>query len=179
MSVRTPTRTVNLAELYGEPEMAWSRAVEALGQGSVGAEVPVFLGTVGSDGRPHSAGVGVVVHETDVFFTSGAKAYKSKHLERDPRVTLSMRLDGIDLVFEGTAARVEDRQTLEMVARLYADGGWPAQATAEPDAPAITAPYSAQSAGPGPWSLYRLTVEKAIGLGLRPPHGASRWVFAG
>jgi len=178
MSARTPSSTVNLATLYDEPDMPWSRAVEALGQGSFGPNTPVFLGTVGPDGRPHSAGVGVVVLDTDLYFTSGTKAYKSRHLRAKPHVTLSMRLDGIDLVLEGTAARVTDRDTLHQVAKLYAEGGWPATATDDPDQPALTAPYSAQSAGPGPWDLYRFTIDTAIGLGLRPPHGASRWVFA-
>ena len=45
------------------------------------------------------------------------------------------------------------------------------------DGDAITAPYSAQSAGPGPWWLYRFRIRTAFGVGLRPPHGASRWDF--
>ncbi|WCB91916.1 hypothetical protein DSM104299_00594 [Baekduia alba] len=176
MTARTPIETVNLATLYDEPEMPWSRAVEALGEGSLGPDTVAFLGTVGADGRPHSAGVGVVVLDTEVHFTSGTKAYKSSHLAEDPRATVSLRLDGIDLVLEGTAAKVAERDTLERAAQLYAAGGWPASVDAE--APALIAPYSAQSAGPGPWALYRFTVDKAIGVGLRPPHGASRWVFS-
>lgn len=34
-----------------------------------------------------------------------------------------------------------------------------------------------QSAGPPPWYLYRLKVHTAFGVGLREPHGASRWRF--
>lgn len=45
------------------------------------------------------------------------------------------------------------------------------------DGDAITAPYSAQSAGPPPWHLYRIDVRTAFGVGLREPHGASRWRF--
>jgi hypothetical protein len=57
-----------------------------------------------------------------------------------------MRLDGIDLVLEGEARRETDPATLTAVAAAYDAGGWPAQA----DGDAITAPYSAQSARPGP-----------------------------
>lgn len=87
--------------------------------------------------------------------------------------TLSLRPDGIDLIFEGDAQRVVDRSTLEQVAAVFRVGGWPAAV----DGDAITAPYSAQSAGPPPWHLYRLNVQTAFGVGLREPHGASRWRF--
>jgi hypothetical protein len=173
MTPRTPRQTVNLATLYGEPDMPWARAAEALGTGSVGPDVPCFLGTVRPDGRPHAAGVGVVHHEGDLYFTSGPATRKSRDLAENPWCTLSLRLDGIDLVLEGQAARVTDEATLATVAALYRDGGWPAQP--DQDAAAITAEYSAQSAGPPPWPLYRFTIDTAYGVGLRPPHGASRW----
>jgi hypothetical protein len=38
-----PRETINLATLYDEAEMPWSRAKEELGTGSLGADVPVFL----------------------------------------------------------------------------------------------------------------------------------------
>ena len=173
MTVTSPRETVNLAELYDQDEMPWSRAADALGTGSVGPEVPCFLGTVRPDGRPHAAGVGVAVHDEFLYFTSGPATRKSENLRLNDACTLSLRLDGIDLVLEGTAARVTDATTLELVASLYREGGWPATAAGD----AITAPYSAQSAGPGPWHLYRFTVSTAFGVGLREPHGASRWRF--
>ncbi len=168
-----PTQTTNLATLYDEELMPWSRAAEALGTGALGPEAPCFLGTVRPDGRPHAAGVGVVVHNGDLFFTSGSAARKARNLAANPVCTLSMRLDGIDLVMEGNARRETDLVTLTAVAAVYDAGGWPAQA----DGDAITAPYSAQSAGPGPWPLYRFRIRTAFGVGLRPPHGASRWDF--
>jgi choline dehydrogenase len=55
---------------------------------------------------------------------------------------------------------------------------WPSlEGTSADWADAITAPYSAQSAGPPPWYLYRFTPRTAFGVGLRAPHGASRWRF--
>ncbi len=47
----------------------------------------------------------------------------------------------------------------------------------EVEGDAITAPYSAQSAGLGPWWLYRFRIRTAFGVGLRSPHGAGRWDF--
>ena len=173
MTLPSPRQTRNLAELYGEELMPWSRATDALGTGSLGAEVPCFLGTVDRDGRPHASGVGVAESAGALYFTSGPKTRKSRNLAAGPACTLSLRLDDIDLVIEGEAHRVTDRATLERVAAVFREGGWPAQA----DGDAISAPYSAQSAGPPPWYLYRIDMHTASGVALREPHGASRWRF--
>lgn len=170
---RQPEETVDL-DIYGSGSMPWSRALEALGTGSTSAATPCFLGTVRPDGRPHAAGVGVAECDGDLYFTSGPGTRKSRNLAANPACTLSLRLDGIDLVLEGEAHRVTDGPTLERVAALFRDGGWPA----EVDGDALTAPYSAQSAGPPPWHLYRLRFDTAFGVGLREPHGASRWRFS-
>lgn len=167
------TETASL-DIYGAGSMPWSRALDALGSGSVGSAVPCFLGTVRPDGRPHAAGVGIVELDGRVYFTSGPGTRKSRNLVENPACTLSLRLDGIDLVLEGEAHRVTDEPTLDRVAELFHDGGWPARREGD----AITAPYSAQSAGRPPWYLYALTFHTAFGLGLREPFGASRWRFA-
>ena len=84
-----------------------------------------------------------------------------------------MRLPGIDLVLDGTAARVTDPETLEQVAAGYRAGGWPAQV----DGDAFTAPYSAPSAGPPPWHVYRFTFRTVVGVATTEPNGATRWRF--
>ena len=84
-----------------------------------------------------------------------------------------MRLDGIDLILEGDAQRVVDGPTLEAVAAAFREGGWPAVV----DGDAFTAPFSAPSAGPSPWHLYRIIVATAFGVALRAPYGATRWRF--
>ncbi|MER6767661.1 pyridoxamine 5'-phosphate oxidase family protein, partial [Amycolatopsis sp. NPDC000746] len=40
------------------------------------------------------------------------------------------------------------------------------------------APFSAPSAGPPPWHLYRLTLRRAVGVASEEPHGATCWEFA-
>jgi hypothetical protein len=169
----TPRETTNLAELYDEPLMDWSRAAEALGSGSLGAGTSCFLGTVRPDGRPHATGIGIAEHDGDLYFTSGPNTGKARNLAANPACSLAIRLDGIDLSLEGDAARVTDAATIDAVVAAYVDGGWPARR----DGDAITADYSAQSAGPPPWHLYRFTPRVAFGVALRPPHGASRWRF--
>jgi hypothetical protein len=83
-------------------------------------------------------------------------------------------LEGIDLVLEGEATRVTDRPTLEALAARYRESGWPTEVEGD----AFTAPYSAPSAGPPPWYLYRFSFDTAFGVATAEPYGATRWRFA-
>jgi hypothetical protein len=114
-----------------------------------------------------------VWHQGHLYFTSSPGTRKSRNLKANPACTISARLEGIDLVLDGAATRVTDGPTLEQVAGLYRAGGWPAQV--EDDA--LTAPFSAPSAGPPPWHLYRFTFHTAVGVATAEPHGATRWRF--
>jgi len=173
MTERAPTETTNL-DRYGNAELPWSRPRDILAGGPAGPEITWFLGTVQPDGTPHAAGVGAVWHDGDLYFTSGPGARKARNLAASQACTLSTKLEGIDLVFEGVAARVTDKATLETLAAVYREGGWPAQV----DDDAFTAPYSAPSAGPPPWQLYRFTFHTVFGVATAEPYGASRWRFA-
>jgi hypothetical protein len=172
MTDRTPTTTTNL-DRYGNAALPWSRAHSELAKGSTGPDTTHFLGTVGPDGRPHVAGVGAAWLDDDLYFTSNLAARKARNLAANPACTISVRLEGIDLVLEGTAARITDRPTLEQLAALYSAGGWPAEVEGD----AFTAPYSAPSAGPPPWQLYRFTFHTAFGVTTAEPYGATRWRF--
>jgi hypothetical protein len=111
--------------------------------------------------------------EGDVYFTSGPATRKSDNLRANPTCTISVRLAGIDLVLEGTADTVTDARTLEQAAAIYRAAGWPAEVKGD----AFTAPYSAPSAGPPPWHLYRFRIDTAFGVATAEPHGATRWRF--
>ena len=119
------------------------------------ANLTWFLGTTGADGRPHAAGVGATWHDGAVYFTSGDATRKSRNLAEKP-CRLDLRAaDGPGPGVRGEAVRVTDRPTLDAVAKRYNDGGWPATVEGE----ALTAPFSAPSAGPPPWRLYRLRLD--------------------
>jgi hypothetical protein len=135
--------------------------------------MPRYLGTTKPDGTPHSAGIGAVWAGDAMYIVSGPDTRKSRNLAANPACTLSMRLSDLDLVLEGEAHRVTDSETLERVAAVYRDLGWPAQVEGD----AFTAPYSAPSAGPPPWHLYRLAIRTAFGVATAEPHGATRWRF--
>jgi Pyridoxamine 5'-phosphate oxidase len=164
-------KTKNL-DIYGSGAVPWRRAREALA-GSRGSGATFFLGTVRPDGTPHAAGLGAVWVDDTLWFVTGLQTRKARNLAANPACTISCRLPGIDVVLEGRAERVTDPDTLERLAGVYREGGWPA--TVEADA--FTAPYSPPSAGPPPWHLYRCTLQTAIGVATAAPHGASRWRF--
>lgn len=172
MADREPTETVSL-DIYEGSALQWSRARDMLVSGPKGPLAGFFLGTVRPDGRPHAAGVGAVWHDGDLYFTSGLGTRKSRNLAKNPACTISVKFPGIDLTFEGEATEVADHGTLEQVAAIYRDLGWPAEVADD----GFVAPYSAPSAGPPPWQLYRFRFYTVVGLSTAEPHGATRWKF--
>jgi len=172
MTDREPIETTNL-DRYGNAELPWSRPRDLLQGGSPTPDIAFYLGTVRPDGRPHAAGIGALWLDGDLYFTSGPATRKARNLASNPACTISCRLEGIDLILEGEAARVIDQPTLEEAARRYREGGWPAEVQGD----AFTAPYSAPSAGPPPWQLYRFTLHTAFGVATAEPYGATRWRF--
>lgn len=172
MTEPAPVEVTNL-DRYGHDVVPWSRPRDLLAASPSQLDITFFLGTTRPDGRPHSAGIGALWHEGEIFLTSSPAARKAKNLAANPYCTLSVKLAGIDLVMEGEAHRVTDAPTLEQAAQLYRDSGWPAQVEGD----AFTAPYSAPSAGPPPWYLYRFTLHTAFGVTTAEPHGATRWRF--
>lgn len=174
MAARRPTEERNLDTLYGGGPFTWEAARASVAEALPKAETAVFLNTVRPDGRPHSAAVGVLWQDDALYVVSGPATQKSRNLAASPQCTLAVRTGAGDLVFEGTAQRVTDPDTLESVAADYRDGGWPVQVADD----AFTAPYSAQSAGPPPWYLYRVHYATVVGVAHRKPFGATRWRFA-
>jgi len=157
-------------DMYGYKPLAWSRALKQLEESSSGT---YWLATVKPDGRPHVAAVGALWVDGKIYFTSGTRTRKGRNLAVNPNCVFSVSLTGIDLVFEGTAVRITDRPTLLRLAKRYEAQGWPARVSDD----ALTAEYSAPSAGPPPWNLYVLKPARAFGVATAQPWGATRWQF--
>jgi Pyridoxamine 5'-phosphate oxidase len=180
MSAIEPVETTNL-DVYGNAAIPWSRVRDLLqtGQGDAtvggGGEVnrTFWLSTVGPSGLPHLAGVGALWIDDQVWFTSGERTRKSRHLAANPACAIAVSLARFDLVIEGRAMRVTDRASLEKLAAAYRAQGWPAEVGGDD----LTAPFSAPSAGPAPWQLYVLAAEVAFGVAGAEPFGATRWRF--
>lgn len=165
-------------DIYGNKPIPWSRPLAQLETANTTDAVPGapktwWLATIRPDGRPHIAGVGAQWVAGKLYFTSGPGTRKSKNLAENPNCVISVSLRDIDLTVEGRAARVTDAKTLQRLAKIYADTGWPARTTDG----ALTAEFSAPSAGPPPWYLYEMTPTTAFGVASAEPYGAMRWRF--
>lgn len=172
MTDREPIEVTNL-DIYGHPALLWSRPHTILTELDK-YSTTFFLGTSRPNGIPHAAAVGPVWFEGDLYFTSGPETRKARNLAANAACTISVKLEGIDLILEGEAHRVTDKAILEQVAKRFRDGGWPAEVEGD----AFTAPFMAPSGGPPPWHLYRFTFHTAFGSATAQPDGATRWRFA-
>ena len=118
--------------------------------------------------RPHTTGLGAEWLDGSWWFETGRSTRKGRNLERDPRCTLAVALDEFDLVVSGhrlggdrpgdggPAGRDLGRRRLAVPGRRVGT--------------ALTAEFSAPSAGKPPWHVYRITA----GLGDGAVHGRAR-----
>jgi hypothetical protein len=162
--------TARNLDIYGAAPLPWSRALKRLEAGTARS---YWLATTKPDGRPHVAAVGALWVDGKIYFTSGTRTRKGRNLAANPNCVFSVSLTGIDLVVEGSAVRITDPPTLLRLAKRYADQGWPASVSGD----ALTAEYSAPSAGPPPWNLYVVRPTTAFGVATAEPWGATRWQF--
>jgi PPOX class probable F420-dependent enzyme len=172
----------NLAELYHTPLLDWSRIESRLQAGlsqAPGSGGPdrhtSWLATINPDGSPHVTGIGALWGEGCFWFETGRQSRKGRNLARDPRCTLSVAAQEFDLVVEGEATLVTDSGTVSRLAARWVAAGWPARV--DNTGQALTADFSAPSAGPPPWHVYRLTPATATALATVDPGGATRWRF--
>ncbi len=172
----------NLAELYELEPLDWAPVAARLDRGisqGPGTGGPdrhtVWLATIDADGRPHVTGIGALWVDGTWWFETGDSTRKGRNLGRDPRCTLSVATDEFDLVVEGTAEIVTDPEVVADLAARWAAEGWPAEV--DETGTALTAPYSAPSAGSPPWHVYRVTPQRAVVLQTVEPGGATRFRF--
>ena len=76
-----------------------------------------------ADGRPHVTPLIGVTDDGVVHFCTGLREQKARNLEHSPQVALTTGTNtwakGLDVVVEGTAERVVDRDTLQRLADAY------------------------------------------------------------
>jgi hypothetical protein len=172
----------NLADLYNLPVLEWSSIQSRLDAGipqGPGAGGPnrhtCWLSTINPDGSPHLTGIGALWVDGAFWFETGEGTRKGKNLARDARCALSVATSEFDLVVEGEATQVTDPPTVAAMAAKWIAEGWPARV--DDTGQALTAEFSAPSAGPPPWFVYRLTPHTATALATVEPGGATRWTF--
>ena len=172
----------NLADLYHSPLLDWAPIQARLAAGlsqAPGTGGPdrhtCWLATINPDGSPHVTGIGALWADGCWWFETGRDTRKGKNLARDSRCTLSVAAQEFDLVVEGEATLVTDAATVADLAARWAAAGWPART--DYTGVALTAEFSAPSAGPPPWHVYRLTPRTATAVSTIDPGGATQWRF--
>ena len=172
----------NLADLYDSPLIEWDRVKTSLDQGFTQApdsggpnRHTCWLATINADGSPHVTGLGALWVDGAFWFETGETTRKGKNLARDPRCTLSLAMHDFDVVVEGDALKVTDPSTVAAMAEHWRAEGWPAEV--DDTGIALTAEFSAPSAGPPPWAVYRISPHSATALLTVDPGGATRWHF--
>jgi nitroimidazol reductase NimA-like FMN-containing flavoprotein (pyridoxamine 5'-phosphate oxidase superfamily) len=110
----------------GAVATGWDETLRALEQAEL-----FWVTTVRSDNRPHTTPLVAVWSDGALHFATGLGEQKEVNLRNNRRVILMTgRNDwdqGLDVVVEGEAERVEDRDRLEGVARAWTvkwDGRW-------------------------------------------------------
>ena len=172
----------NLATLYNAPLMEWeviTRRLEAGYSQAPGTGGPdrhtSWLATINPDGGPHLTAVGTVWADGTFWFETGDRTRKARNIARDPRCTVTVAVHEFDLVVDGYAEKVIDPAKVATMASLWAAEGWPCRV--DETGIALTADYSAQSAGPPPWYVYRVNPRLATAIETVEPGRATRWSF--
>jgi hypothetical protein len=171
---------INLGAADGLPPVDWTTVINKLDAGSAPAPDAhnartTWLTTVNHDGSAHVTAVGAVWLAGTFWFQTGAHTRKSRNVARNPRCSIAISIRDADVVIEGDATPVTDRESVARVAKAWADNGWPV----EPDnsGSGITAPFNAPSQGPPPWTVYRIEPRSAtVVLGIEPG-GLTRFTF--
>ena len=116
-----PEPTPEFDARFSDPQAGptpWSEAEEVLEQAEL-----YWLTTVRSDGRPHVTPLIGVAQDGAVHFCTGLREQKARNLEHCTDVALTTGTNtwaqGLDVVVEGTAVRVTDRDTLQRLADAY------------------------------------------------------------
>jgi hypothetical protein len=96
----------------------WADAAQALERAEL-----YWLTTVRADGRPHVTPLIGVAEDATVHFCTGLREQKARNLEHSDRVALTTGANawarGLDVVVEGTAVRITDRDALQRLADAF------------------------------------------------------------
>ena len=121
-----------------------------------------WLATVQPDGRPHLMPIIAFWIDDAFHFVVGEGTRKGRNLAADGRCVIatgSTTLPSLDVVVEGHAEPLDDEVAVGRIAEILMGNNWPLEARGDqvygPNAP---------TAGPPPYSIYRMVPSKAFGL---------------
>ena len=118
-----------LDERFSEPgaqATSWTTTRETLENAQL-----FWVTTVRADGRPHVTPLVAVWLDDALHFCTGPEEQKARNLAANPHVVLTTGCNswdqGLDVMLEGEARRVTDRETLERLAAVWTtkwNGEW-------------------------------------------------------
>ena len=110
-----------LNEGFSEPGAAatpWAEVVEVLSRSEM-----FWLSTIRRDGRPHVTPLPAIWLDGTLYFCAGAHEQKARNLASSPHCVLAAGANqfrsGLDVVVEGTAARVTGPALLQRLAAMW------------------------------------------------------------
>jgi general stress protein 26 len=113
--------SAELNEGFSEPgaaATAWAEVAEVLSRSEM-----FWLSTIRRDGRPHITPLPAIWFDGTLYFCAGAHEQKAKNLESNPNCVLAVGANqfrsGLDVVVEGTAARVTGPALLQRLATMW------------------------------------------------------------
>jgi nitroimidazol reductase NimA-like FMN-containing flavoprotein (pyridoxamine 5'-phosphate oxidase superfamily) len=159
--------TTEFAPVHEEPMVddqagttPWAFAQERLANPEPGRTS--WLATVRPDGRPHLVPILAFWIDGAFHFVVGEGTRKGRNLAADGRCVVgtgSTTLPSLDVVVEGRAEPLDDEAAVRRIAEMLSGNGWPLEARGDQ----VEGP-NAPTAGPPPYSIYRMVPSKAFGL---------------
>jgi general stress protein 26 len=146
---------------------AWAQARGVLEKAEV-----FWLSTVRPDQRPHVTPVLSVWLDGSLYFCTGPEERKARNLEHNTHCVLTTGCnalnEGLDLVVEGDAERVNDEPTLRRVAEVYA---------AKYDWQFAVRDGALEHGDGGVALVFGVAPATAFGFGKGEPFSSTRWRF--
>jgi len=169
-SAREPSADLGAFSSSGTVPTPWAQARATL------RDAPLYwLSTVRSDGRPHVTPVLGIWLGSAAYFCTGPTERKTRNLTGNRHCVLTTgcnRLDGLDVVLEGTAAPVDDHSERWAVAGAY-ESKYGAHLTA----PGGTWAGLGNTIRDGATLAYRIEPTTAFGFGKGASYSQTRWQF--
>jgi general stress protein 26 len=162
----------------GAEPTKWTEARRHLEQAEM-----YWLSTVRPDGRPHVTPLLAIWQDDALHFSTGPEERKARNLEENPHCILTTGRntvqEGLDLVLEGDAVRVTDKDALQRLVDAYmskygpdwrfdvADGGF-----AHPESSDVTEEQKSEVI-----LVYAVAPTTAFGFGRGDGYSQTRWRF--
>ena len=161
---------------HGAGPVAWEEVQRGLGEADL-----FWVVTVRADGRPHVTPLLAVVLDDVLHFCTGPTEQKAKNLATNPHCSLltgnGTRLEGLDLVVEGTAVRVTDESLLRRLAdewvRKYGQD-WRFEVV---DGAFVHADDSLRGDDPGSAHVFAVVPRSVFAFGKGEPYSQTRFTF--